>query len=216
MRLSDRAEVWAKLDDAYVRDLPPPADIFRGFLPSFDGCPVHGEAVFPGAGRAVAGGYFQPSLENQVRRGRRGVPLERLHGLLPHGRPGTLLTGDYADDGIGMGPGGRAVPVLVRSALLLQPLAPPDSGAPGPRPRVSDHRRRAVRPEGRDPAGQDGGALSDHGPRLPVLVRPELSGRIYRAFSVRRSGVFQHRALRRSVRQSVSGIAVQRLISMNF
>ncbi len=99
-----RAEVWAKLDDAYVRDLPPPADIFRGFLPSFDGCPVHGEAVFQ-----APGGPWQVDIFNRPWKIKCAVGGEEYpsNDFMAFYRTGdrALLTGDYADDGSGWDPG---------------------------------------------------------------------------------------------------------------
>ena len=99
-----RAEVWAELDDAYVRDLPPPADIYRGFLPSFDGCPVHGEAVFQ-----APGGPWQVDIFNRPWKIRCAVGGEEYPSndfmAYYRTRDRTLLTGDYADDGSGWDPG---------------------------------------------------------------------------------------------------------------
>ena len=128
----DRAQVWANLDDSYVRDLPPPAAIYRGFLPSFGRVSGSRRGGFPGAGGTVAGRYLQPSLENKVFRGRRGVSFERFYGVSRNRRP-VLAFRRLRGRRAGVGSWRRTAPVLVRGALLLPSLAPVDSGASGSR-----------------------------------------------------------------------------------
>ena len=202
----ERAEIWAKLDDAYVRDLPPPADVFRGFLPSFDGCPVHGEAVFQ-----TPGGPWQVDIFNRPWKIKCAVGGEEYpsNDFMAFYRTGdrALLTGDYADDGSGWDPGdGRSRFWFVAHYCyrLWHQLIPALQDLGRAYLMTGDP---AVRPQGRDPAGQDGRAVSHHGPRRPVLVRLELSGGLYGPFSVRRTGIVQYRALCRGVRQPVSGVA---------
>ncbi len=100
----DRAEVWANLDDAYVRDLPPPADIYRGFLPSFDGCPVHGEAVFQAQGGPWQADIFNRPWKIKCSVGGEEYPSNDFMAF--HGTGDrSLLSGDYSDDGLGWDPG---------------------------------------------------------------------------------------------------------------
>ena len=172
----DRAEVWANLDDAYVRDLPPPADIFRGFLPSFDGCPVHGEAVFQ-----TPGGPWQVDIFNRPWKIKCAVGGEEYpsNEFLAYYRTGdrALLTGDYADDGPGWDPDdGRSRFWFVAHYCyrLWHQLIPAlqDLG-------------RAYLMTGDPRYGRKGAILLDRMAALfptmdhadAVLVRPELSGR---------------------------------------
>ncbi len=98
-----RAEVWAKQDDRFLHDLPPPADIFRAFHPSFDGCPIHGEAVFRVPGGAWKIDPFERPWKVRCAIGGEEYPSNDFAAYHLTKDP-TLLTGDHPDDGLGWDP----------------------------------------------------------------------------------------------------------------
>ncbi len=99
-----KAEIWAALDDRFLQDLPPPATVFRGFLPSFSGCPVHGEEVFSVSGGPWSVDIFEDPWKIKCAVGGETYPSNNFPDFLRTGDR-SLLTGDYADDGHGWDPG---------------------------------------------------------------------------------------------------------------
>ena len=98
-----RAEVWARQDDRFLHDLPPPSEIFRAFFPSFDGCPIHGEAVFRAPGGPWKIDPFQRPWKVQCPIGGEEYPSNDFMAFY-RTKDRSLLTGDFPDDGKGWDP----------------------------------------------------------------------------------------------------------------
>ncbi len=104
----ERAEVWAALEDQFLHELPPPADIHRGFQTSFDGCPIHGEAVFRSPGGPWKVNVLKRPWKIQCSVGGEEYPSNDFMEYY-RTKDRSVLTGEFADDGTGWDPGdGRA------------------------------------------------------------------------------------------------------------
>ena len=93
-----KAEPWTKRSDDWLYDLPPPADIFRGFHPSFDGCPIHGMEVMRAPGGPWKLDVFNRPWKIQCAIGGEDYPSNDFLEYYKT-KDKSLLTGDFADDG---------------------------------------------------------------------------------------------------------------------
>ncbi len=99
------AERWAALDDDRLRAMAPPTEVPRAFNTSFDGCPVHGRALFDHGNYSWRFDPFTAPWKLVCPVGGETYPSNDFGAFLAGGmQDRSLLTGPYADDGWGWTP----------------------------------------------------------------------------------------------------------------
>lgn len=106
LRLADR---WAAFDDGRLRAFVPPPEVPRAFNSSFEGCPIHGRALFDHGNYSWIFDPFSAPWRLICPIGGEVYPSNDFGAFLASGlRDRSLLTGPYADDGWGWQPVGAA------------------------------------------------------------------------------------------------------------
>lgn len=96
-----KAEKWAAFDDARLRSLVIPPQVWRGYDVHQSGCPVHGKEIYNKGGYAWIIDLDKP-FKVKCPIGGEEYPSNDFAAYLASGmKDSSLLTGDYADDGYG-------------------------------------------------------------------------------------------------------------------